>query len=1644
MSDMSSSVKVALPIDVGSNDQARAWPAKPGVVDVDDIAIESNHRAASPFGKLKRITRTSTQIEGRMSLKHSFRCLFTVCLIWFGVLAASSVPACAQTGGTPIPVTESSQVVPIFPKYIVMGVVYAPPGAASNVTYGGSTQVGSTDAFSNTGTGSNTNTTSTTSGFNFLGIFGASDTYTTTNEWTEAINTNSSIAVQSTQNNSISTMGPISSSLGVNHDNDVIYIWLNPVVTTEVTGYTGNYANVDLNWTGLSANSCDLTDSADGITFYQAVSGCDPDQYPGPDVVGIPVWCLKNPYYPGQGCAQWLEYTSRPWDTSYWGPKYSGQTNLTLPSALPGLTLQDYADILQADPFVRLNSLSRNVCHPTYGPNVDPNDPEVIPYPSPAALPSPLVNPTGNLPKSCLPNGILASTTINRFQPYGTIEYPVPGPDGLPSTYAGSFQYSQTVTEGTVSTDTHTTGQSENSTASFTATYTDELGIPLASIDSSTSSGSGSTWTWQNQSSTSRSNTNSSSAGYSITGPQLSDNYTGPSTYNVYLDNIYGTFAFYSPLDPPIVPPVGTSGAQEFEIGISPASLSFPSTPVAAITPFAQSQLMGYPAADELQVTLTNNSPYPLTMVGPAVTFTDPGFIIANDGTDYCSDKQLQPYSAANTAQGTDYCTLNVAWVPVVSDAPSIAPYLGSTVSSGIATFPLTSATMIAAGTENASPYQNILVTNTIPVSGTAETGTTTQGATLFPSSSNICQTETGAALNPNACVLPQLSVGSSELQQFTFTNYNSSSVTFPANPQDFALSDSSDFSIVPGTDGCAGATVNPPTTGGVLSTCTAVLKYAPVPGGIVNTRITAMGTVGPVAGSATGIVSLAFAGAMAAYPPGSVQIPSSQAWTAITEPCYPPSGSSYCTYNYASLFGITNSGGNPVTLGESATGGFSVVLNGTVNSEPNGGNLTANCPTSLAIGSYCTAIVVGPTSGLTNYSTATGTVTITGGTAGSATMQVSQYNNYSSTDSVVVIHGAEQSTQVTTPATSATGSLTITSASGPSNGALSVQVGSFKAAVPYAAGATNSAVLQDVANALNAAGSPVKATANGSSIALTSLNSGAAGDLALSVTGGAAFQLGASGKTLTGGTNAIPATNATGSIAIRPVSAGAPVEGTLPVQVGSFKAVASYPAGATPGTIAHVLAAALNGNGSPVKATASGTTISLTSQNSGAAGDLALVRTGDSEFVVGVSGRTLSGGSNEIPATNATGNITIQPEGTTAATKGTLSVQVGAFRATAPYAAGATASAVVKGLVAALNVPGSPVKATASGNVISLTSTSSGTAANLALTGTGDLKFALNASGKTLTGGKNLVAATSATGSLSVELAGGTLSVQLGAFKATVPHTPGAATGAVVENLVQALNATGSPVKATASGDLISLVSKSTGTAANLAFTVTGDSKFVLSGSGKALTGGKAEVAATNATGSLSAGLKGGILSLQVGAFKAEALYAAGEPTGAVIQALVRAINVAGSPVRAAENGNVISLTSSSAGTAGNLALTVTGDARFAMVASGPALTGGKNATTTTNYDAGVVQLTTNGVTASATWAEGSTAETVAAALAGSVNQVAAAYYQASSSGAVVTLTPVSSKSSASTAANTSNPISLTVNDSAGFTPASFGAAMN
>ena len=231
---------------------------------------------------------------------------------------------------------------PLYPKYQIMGVVYAPPGSASSVTYGGSTLVGSSHSRMLNSTSDSVTSTSQTTGFSLFG-FGDSSTTTTSNSWDTTSSTSSSYAQQTTSGNSVTTLGPVSSALGVNHDNDIIYIWLNPVVIASVTS-TGanNTAPFALNWGGLQFNSCDLTDASDKVNFLQLMNGCDPNQYPFADIVGIPVWCLKNPYFPAQSCAQWLPFTSRSWDLTPW-PNDSNGVPLG-----PGLNLADYADILKA------------------------------------------------------------------------------------------------------------------------------------------------------------------------------------------------------------------------------------------------------------------------------------------------------------------------------------------------------------------------------------------------------------------------------------------------------------------------------------------------------------------------------------------------------------------------------------------------------------------------------------------------------------------------------------------------------------------------------------------------------------------------------------------------------------------------------------------------------------------------------------------------------------------------------------------------------------------------------------------------------------------------------------------------------------------------------------------------------------------------------------------------------------------------------------------------------------------------------------------------------------------------------------------------------------------------------------------------
>ena len=211
--------------------------------------------------------------------------------------------------------------------------------------------------------------------------------------------------------------------------------------------------------------------------------------------------------------------------------------------------------------------------------------------------------------------------------------------------------------------------------------------------------------------------------------------------------------------------------------------------------------------------------------------------------------------------------------------------------------------------------------------------------------------------------------------------------------------------------------------------------------------------------------------------------------------------------------------------------------------------------------------------------------------------------------------------------------------------------------------------------------------------------------------------------------------------------------------------------------------------------------------------------------------------------------------------------------------------------------------------------------------------------------------------------------------------------------------------------------------------------------------------------------------LSVGVGGFRQAVSVPLGTAINDAATMLAGQLNTAGSPVKAVANGPVVNLTSQTTGSGANLPLSTVVIGDYQATPSGNSLTGGKSAATTTSYDSGKIQVTTNGVTASAEWGSASTPQSIATALAAAINQLAGAYWKATASGEVVNLTSVSIASTtaraitnrraittarrASTSArgateatgaetitpSTSNSITVTVNDSAGFTSPSFTA---
>jgi Galactose oxidase, central domain len=345
----------------------------------------------------------------------------------------------------------------VNPKYVILSVQYAPPGAKSTVDYGTSTNVGTStstlNSFSTTKNLSITVGIKTPSGTPVMGALGGgiSDTLSTTN--TEEQDTTSSVAFNKITSNDITVPGPSSNTVGVDHQFDKIQIWLNPVADFQISGNNVNLSNYFFD---LADPSLDM------------------------DIVTLTLGQLQNPSLIVNQTQ--INQLMRSWA-------------LTLTDgASPGLTATDLLAIAEADPF----------SVPSYSPIF-----------------------TVYADGTCSTDGrfCLSNNT--------DVQYAAPQQGGQGNVLKYVEGYTRTATEGQTVKDTHSTEFSVDANASGGF-------LGLFSVDLKTST----TLTFVNQWSTQTSLVTGQTVTTTITPPGFSDNYTGPTEFDIFQDNIYGTLMF--------------------------------------------------------------------------------------------------------------------------------------------------------------------------------------------------------------------------------------------------------------------------------------------------------------------------------------------------------------------------------------------------------------------------------------------------------------------------------------------------------------------------------------------------------------------------------------------------------------------------------------------------------------------------------------------------------------------------------------------------------------------------------------------------------------------------------------------------------------------------------------------------------------------------------------------------------------------------------------------------------------------------------------------------------------------------------------------------------------------------------------------
>jgi hypothetical protein len=387
----------------------------------------------------------------------------------------TSTPPCRNANANTVQEVVSSGTVSgyINPKYLVVGVVYAPPGASSTVAYSTSNTFSSTSNISQL-FGSNTQVSVSISGQTGVkGVFQATVTGTTTTSASQSFTSTSSITKSFGQTVQNTYAGTPAFNSPVNHNYDQILIWLNPVLLLSV--YPNQVSK------GVLFN---------GYGYDQADTNVQ-----GLDIVPVPVGCL-NGAFPAANCNQYTNEFSRSW---------ANGKQVFASGQVPALTQTDLSAIANLDPFSNSNYV--------FSPNQT----------------YPITTQDGRFTLSGNVNGSYDYFTYSQAQP--------------------GQQPNRTMLTN-VYTDMSTLGKST------TKTYQEAFGVDQKYEGGSflgnlvVNIGTTQTFTWTDTVGSSVTNTNTQTDTATIVDPACNGSsvcvpaYTGPIQWNVFQDNIYGTFEF--------------------------------------------------------------------------------------------------------------------------------------------------------------------------------------------------------------------------------------------------------------------------------------------------------------------------------------------------------------------------------------------------------------------------------------------------------------------------------------------------------------------------------------------------------------------------------------------------------------------------------------------------------------------------------------------------------------------------------------------------------------------------------------------------------------------------------------------------------------------------------------------------------------------------------------------------------------------------------------------------------------------------------------------------------------------------------------------------------------------------------------------